>query len=443
MIVCKEGSDGRINIGTANELFYQIGSGNPCFGMEFAYRLNIKVDPDILKEAVNRALKRFWNFRLKPCLDEEGKLYFTDNKAEASVYPDDGRLFNLGSDETNGFLFAVLYSDNTIKLRNFHGVADGRGAVGFIKTILYHYLSLSGMETGECPGVLTDDIPENESERVSQYETFADENADPFYTFSPDNTAFGVPEDITPLHEGRTIRYLIECDLDAVLAQSKKLHTTMTPFVDVIIASSLYKTYDVPEDKVVIGTCPVDARGAFKVSATANFVTTTKLPYDRKLTKLDMKSQVNIIRALLDLQMTIPNYEKEFAITRQSTIDTWNLLYSFGLGVRATTLPAFKDQLMEKSTANSTYTITNVGPLNPGGLMGQYVEDATSDTISRGAENVFLITSFSRKLYIRVYQGYENSAWLEEITRQLQGYGIKTELSRQSDYYFDSLTYNT
>lgn len=97
MIISKEDLDGRINIGAGNETFFAAGSGTACFSFEHTIATKFTVDPVILQIAVRKACERYWNYRLQPKVDQEGKLYFINNTAEPKVLPYDRKRYRLGT----------------------------------------------------------------------------------------------------------------------------------------------------------------------------------------------------------------------------------------------------------------------------------------------------------------------------------------------------------
>ena len=131
-----------------------------------------------------------------------------------------------------------------------------------MKAVLYHYLALSEGAKIEHGDVLTDEIPEDDSERVCEYETFGNKDAEPFYMPELTNV-YVADEDRTPLNEGRTVRYNIRCDGKSLLDKVKKDKVTVTPWLNTVLGRAIYAVYDVGEDMKVGGTCPVDGRAIF------------------------------------------------------------------------------------------------------------------------------------------------------------------------------------
>ena len=439
MVISKEDSNGRIFIGAGNLAFFTVGSGDPCFSFSYTVTLKKPIDPAIYLQALKKTLARFWNYRLRPMVEGpmgSAKLYFVNNTEEPKVFYDEGQRFTLGTPETAHYLFVALYKDNAITIRAFHGIVDGRGGLEFIKTLTYYYLVLSEGVEIEHGDVLTDEIPEDESERVCEYETFGDKDAEPF--FMPDySDVYVAEEDSTPMAEGRTVRYNIRCDLKTLLAKTKQAKVTVTPWLNTILGRAIYEVYDVGKDAKVVGTCPVDGRAMYGVRSLTAFGTTIKLLYDRRFNDLSFDTAVKMERALMELQLTKANFEKEFYETEQST----NLLLDEAPSPVMFAAPQFME-LLNSAHAKSTYTITNIGTLTFNKDMQSYVESIRVASVCRTPEIVFAITSCGDDLNILVSQFFERSALADKVAELLIERGVDAEVSHLPDYYTDRLMYN-
>lgn len=439
MVISKEDSNGRIHIGAGNLAFFTVGSGDPCFSFAYTVTLKKPVDPEIYLQALKKTLARYWNYRLRPMIehaDGRADLYFVNNTDEPKVFYDEGQRFNLGTEATAHYLFVALYKDNTITIRAFHGIVDGRGGLSFIKTLTYYYLALSEGTQIEHDDVLTDEIPEDDTERVCEYETFGDKDADPFYMPELDNI-YVADEDRTPMAQGRTVRYNVRCDLKSLLEKTKKLRVTVTPWLNTILGRAVYAVYDIEKDMKVVGTCPVDGRAMYNVHSLTAFGTTIKLLYDRRFNELSFDAAVKMERALMELQLTKANFEKEFFETEQST----NLLIKEAPTPVMFAVPQFLE-LLNSAHAKSTYTITNIGPLTFNADMQRYVESIRVSTVCRTPEIVFAITSCGNELNILVSQFFERSALADKVAELLTEQGVDAEVSRLPDFYTDKLMYD-
>lgn len=106
--------------------------------------LNQEIDPNKLQEAVCQCRKRFPTFYVKI---RKGLFwyYYEPNDKEPLVMPESSYVCEpIDIYKNNWFYFTFFYYKNRISLEIFHGLTDGKGALEFLKTVIYRYLELSG-----------------------------------------------------------------------------------------------------------------------------------------------------------------------------------------------------------------------------------------------------------------------------------------------------------
>lgn len=109
--------------------------------------LKEEVIPEILQNALEDTLPDFKSFQVKLKRGFFWYYFETNTKTpkieEEKTYP----CKYIDRSKTNGFLFQVSYYKKRINLEVFHSLADGNGALHFLKALTYRYLSL--LEQGE------------------------------------------------------------------------------------------------------------------------------------------------------------------------------------------------------------------------------------------------------------------------------------------------------
>ena len=101
------------------------------------FRLQDKVEGDLLQQAVQQAIKRHPYYALRCCVNEE-QYYLEPHHGPIAVLctPDP---VELGGEASNGYLLSVSYWEDVVWVNFFHGLADGKGAMNFSRTMLYYY----------------------------------------------------------------------------------------------------------------------------------------------------------------------------------------------------------------------------------------------------------------------------------------------------------------
>ncbi len=102
------------------------------------------IKTDILQEALNRTTKRFkhLNVRIRKGLFW---YYFEENLKTPLIKKEDGFINKfLIFRENNDFLFRTLYFKERLSVEFFHALTDGKGALEFVNSLAYEYLTLDG-----------------------------------------------------------------------------------------------------------------------------------------------------------------------------------------------------------------------------------------------------------------------------------------------------------
>lgn len=131
------------------------------FGIFFRETVNI----DAMREAAERAAKRFPFFKIKMTRDGE-KYVFEPNDAPF-VFSRGRRPVKLNGPESNGHLVAFSWEDDRLFLDTTHFITDGNGVFPFIRTLLYCYLTLVHSEESfdvSCIALPDSQIPPEELE---------------------------------------------------------------------------------------------------------------------------------------------------------------------------------------------------------------------------------------------------------------------------------------
>ncbi|MBQ9896519.1 MAG: hypothetical protein IJM40_04300 [Synergistaceae bacterium] len=150
---------------TFDRMFYFFSSDEETCSIVLELDLSFIIDPQILKQALNIALKRNGAFRPEIFIDAKGEVIYQDNTREADVYkyePDDTKFF--GTDDMNGYLFRVLYDRNKLIISMYHAVSDGRGLLDFVRTLLYYYLNLAGFNIQPNKYITLLETPQDKTE---------------------------------------------------------------------------------------------------------------------------------------------------------------------------------------------------------------------------------------------------------------------------------------
>ena len=135
---------------------YEIKKRN-VYSVKIRVILKEAVNGAVLKPAAEKAFKRFPYYSRTVGLNEEGAYIFDDCQMPIRVIEGD-RVITLGTEETNGLLFAITFEDNNIFFNFAHNFCGGCGAMRWIKSTLWQYLTDLGQQVDKT-GIMTCDTP--------------------------------------------------------------------------------------------------------------------------------------------------------------------------------------------------------------------------------------------------------------------------------------------
>lgn len=124
------------DLGLDDQTHYWFISGDQTSTIEWEVILGEEVQEEALKQSVSDAMRIHTHFHSHPVIAGGRVKVSVDYEGQIPVFIDDGRTRQLGTDETNGYLFYVAFHGDKLSLRLFHGLADGRGSFSFLKTML-------------------------------------------------------------------------------------------------------------------------------------------------------------------------------------------------------------------------------------------------------------------------------------------------------------------
>ena len=121
-------------------LLYEYMKKN-AFTVRVKVNMSEDVDEELLKQAAAEAITRFPYYSVRVDLDEGENFVLLPNDSPIPVLPEKQARLVLGSDEVAGHLFAVTWEGNSIWFNFAHCICGGFGAMYWIKTTMYQYLT--------------------------------------------------------------------------------------------------------------------------------------------------------------------------------------------------------------------------------------------------------------------------------------------------------------
>lgn len=230
--------------------------------------MNETVDKDKLQIALNDVLPRFeaYKVRLKKGYAWH---FFEYNDAPCKVFAEETLLKPINPDETNGYWFRVSALGNKIVLEIFHALADGNGALAFLKSIVKRYRELLGVEVDD-EGTIDWQSQPHQEETEDSFEknykpiSFGQMNLKALAGKVPHRIKGTLSKDGYEVSEG-------VADSADILKKAKEIGVSFTAYIAGVLAFSIEKTC---KNKVPIAVMiPVNLRALYPSKTMRNFVT--------------------------------------------------------------------------------------------------------------------------------------------------------------------------
>ena len=288
-----------------DQLFYWFVSADQTSTIKWKISLSGRIDEDVLKKAVAMAMNIHRCFRQRPVVVEgRVKTIEEEDIKEVPIFRKDGKIRRFGTSDTLGYLFFFSYEDKELMLSLFHGLADGKASLIFLRTVLSCYFNESeGLHINiDEEGSLTD---------VSFMEEVLKEYEDtkPLGRYDArqrNEEIFVLPYEQFELSKRSWHIFEIDVPLKPLLTISKSNESSIVPLLEAIIGKALRKRYDVNE-KTILAYTPVDMRSIFAKDSGSNASSNVSLAYRKELDRYELGKRSMFLRSIMDLQIQPEN----------------------------------------------------------------------------------------------------------------------------------------
>ncbi len=239
------------------------------------FRLDLELYEDVRQEALQQALvkimPRFPSFAVTL---KRGLFwyYLEHNNALPIVKEDKGfPCRRLKDFINNGFLFNIMYYKKNVIMECFHGLADGTGAIEFLKTLLYEYFTLLDYDMDSEGMVMEADGVVRAHELENSFNTYYEAGGE--YTALKQPIAYHILG--TQLQQNEIFVTHGIMDLKEFLSVVKEKGVTVSAYVSALLIHSIYKqqglAYKKERHPIVISV-PIDLRNMFPSQTLRNFI---------------------------------------------------------------------------------------------------------------------------------------------------------------------------
>lgn len=382
----------------------------------FACELTEPVQPGPLQQALDRTLEIFPGYR---CVLKHGMFwyYLEQSGLEAAVHEEDAPLCAPIYDrEANTLLFEVTYYRRRINLELYHVLADGTGALEFLRSLVCRYLSLVHREElGEAPPL--QDSGASASEKMADsFQKYYDAKKK---RSERQKAAYKIRGPRLPENRIKAVEGILP--VDRVLALAREKQTTVTVLLTSLLLLSIHSGMSRRDErKPVVVSVPVNLRNYFASETARNFFALMTVSYDFSARPAELES-------------VIPAVAEEFRrnLTPEKLEQHMNALIAIEKNVAARAVPlVLKDLFMRAayqiSARTETATISNVGRVDMPEEYAPYIR--LFDVLTSADKVQICMCSYQNNMVVSFSDPFVGADIQKHFFRTLSGWGVPVEL---------------
>lgn len=331
----------------------------------FVSELKDDIDKEILQEALDKTLLLFPFYQT--VLRRGAFWYYFEDTDLKPVVVEENKLpcSMLYHRNRRNLLFEVTYYKNRINLEVFHALTDGTGALSFLKTLLYYYITIFYKD--EFEGALP----------ALDYDASLSQKMDD--SFQKHYSVKRIPKKVKitkayRIQGRRSIDNRIKIiegliPVKDVLVLSRQYNTTLTIYLVAIFIKSINKEMPVRSKKnPVVLSVPVNLRTYFPSVTARNFFATISIGYDFSTSGDKLEDIIAGVKESFERELTKDKLEKQM-----------NRLLSLEHNAFMRVVPlAIKDRILRFASSLSdkgiTAALSNVGKISISPELAPYIK---------------------------------------------------------------------
>lgn len=410
---------------TAN-LFPVIANETMTNVYRIAVILSENIEPECLQEALEQVLPWFNTMNVRMRTGMFWYYFETSVKGKPIVREEeDFPCRYIEQHRNKSYLFRVTYYENRINLEVFHALADGMGAVNFLRELTYQYLRIRYPQlSGETSDRLSDDTSlDTEDSYLKNYKKAGKKT----YKSVPAVHMRGeklIRGELGVIHGYMSVRQL--------KAKAKELGMSINEYLSGIFVYSIYKGYlhENISKKPIVLCVPVNLRPFFESMTTRNFFAMASASFLPEKEKYERQEVMKLVQAELKRQITQENLEKMIA---------YNVSNQKNYALRVVPLflkkPAIKLVYLMSAKATTT-TITNMGRMMVDEVYRPYIKRFQIIlSPSAGQNTKATVCSYGDELTFTFSSLLKDTSVQKVFFRSLVEDGIDVEIETNGVYY--------
>ena len=355
----------------------------------------------------------FWNYfetnyKMPPLIEEE-----TD-------YP----CRYMEAYENNGYLFRVSYYQKRINLEVFHVLADGMGAMNFLRELVYRYLQILHPEQtfSEQEGLSDTAFLGTEDSYLKNYKR---SHAKGYKTAR----AVEIKGEHLPLGELGVIHGTMSLQQLKQVCKTRKV--SINEYFTAVLVDSIYREYlkEMPSKRPIAIAVPVNLRPYFESVTTRNFFVMVSALFQADRTGYTFEEILQIVVKSLRGQITKEHLEELFSynVSNQKNL----LLRSVPMFIK---IQAMRFVYRSSARANTT-TLTNIGNFQVADEYAPFIEDFHGMiAMSTGQHVKMLVCSYQDHMNVNFSSSLRDVSIQRRFFRKLVEEVIEVTISTNGVY---------
>lgn len=401
----------------AAKIFPPTSDKNDTKVFRFACELYESVDAGILQEALDQTIEEFPFFQsiLKGGLF----WYYLEScnirpLARPEMNPPCSAIYD---QNVKGLLFEVTYFKNRINFEVYHALTDGTGALHFLRSLVFHYISIKYRDSFESTPVLDYDASVAQREDDS-FRKYYSKNKNPKKIKK--QRAYKIRGSKVSESRIKVIEGVVS--VKSVLKEAHQYNATLTTFLAAILMVSISEQMAQREKKrPVVLSIPVNLRNYFSSETARNFFSVIDVDYHFGESSGALE---DVIRHLCEF------FERE--LTTDRLRERMNSLSSLEHNIFARVTPLVVKDIILKwaydlSAAENTAALSNVGKVAMPPEFAPYIR--LFDVFVSTKKVQICMCSYGDNLTISFTSPFTSTEIQKNFFRTLTSMGIEVEIA--------------
>ena len=383
-----------------------------------ACELNEDIEPNILKEALSSTLEKFPFY--KSVLKKGLFWYYLEESSIEPTVEQEHKIpcAPLYDGINKRLLFDVSYYKKRINLEVYHALSDGTGAVHFLQTLVYYYLTNKYKDELSDKKISIDyDASENQKVDDSFFKYYEKKKLPPRSKLIK---AYKLKDEKIELGTVRIIEGKIS--VKKLLEKAHEHNATLTAFLVALLIRCIGESMAVRDmDKPIVISVPVNLRNFFESQSARNFFGVVNIRYTFTNDRMDIDHIIRSVEKSLKDELTIEKLSER--IVRLSSLENLFIAKIIPI-VLKNPIMKIANNINDKGL---TATFSNVGKIKMPEELDPYINSFELFTCTKKIQ--VTMCSYKEHAIINFTSPYANTDIERRFFRYLTAQGLDIEIT--------------